>query len=205
MLRSAASSFDKGGVDAADEALNIAARLRVLLHDGVGQAALKLAGYRDTMKFVTTIDYTPPPGPLMGFLNFVLDPLQRQGPPISYRAPLNAHLVGMSAGAQARRIRESPDFETWWTMPIIRDQSGPEFTRRDIVLTVANQDGGAHVDPTLDEAYMKLSRSIGYAMTISLDGGPQLGGGDPVPTVLRQIAWEFEASLVRFAPVLARD
>ena len=44
----------------------------------------------------------------------------------------------------------------WWTNPVMRDFEGRFFSRADLVLSVANQDGGAHVDPILDPPYHAL-------------------------------------------------
>jgi hypothetical protein len=40
-------------------------------------------------------------------------------------------------------------FPHWWNEVIFVDGARAELTRRDLVLAVANQDGGAHVVPTL--------------------------------------------------------
>lgn len=50
------------------------------------------------------------------------------------------------------------DFDTWWGGTIFKDTKGNILTRRDLVLSLANKDGGAHVDPSLDEVYAKISR-----------------------------------------------
>ena len=54
-------------------------------------------------------------------------------------------------------------FNDWWN-EIIFDDKKNKFTRRDIVTYVANQDGGAHVDPELDESYATLTKmnSLGW-------------------------------------------
>ena len=94
--------------------------------------------------------------------------------------------------------RRSPirvPFERWWTRPVIVDDQQREMSRRDIVLTMANQDGGAHVDPELDSTYACLQRqnSIGWNF---IGGAPQ---GGPVLGVelasVRQISWELLETL----------
>lgn len=89
-------------------------------------------------------------------------------------------------------LRSLP-FAEWWEEPVIKLHTGELFSRRDLVLLVANQDGGAHVDPEIDEKYDKLTKSgAGWA---------SVGMGDPIPIVelekvsMRQIAWEVLASL----------
>lgn len=85
-------------------------------------------------------------------------------------------------------------FSDWWTQIVIVDTNGHQFSRREIVLNVANTDGGAHVDPTLDEAYMQLSRhnSLGWQAVsgdiIRAYPGPELA-------CIRQIAFELVESL----------
>jgi hypothetical protein len=55
-------------------------------------------------------------------------------------------------------------FVDWWNTPVLKDQQGRKFCRRELIQNVANTDGGAHVDPQLEEAYMDLSRnnSLGW-------------------------------------------
>lgn len=54
-------------------------------------------------------------------------------------------------------------FEDWWN-EIIFDDKQYVYTRKDIVLFVANQDGGAHVDPEIEEKFAKLKykNSLGW-------------------------------------------
>lgn len=63
--------------------------------------------------------------------------------------------TNLGAGDQMRKVH----FEQWWTGPVLKDGKNHEFSRKEIVLSVADQDGGAHVDPTLNEAYHDFSRS----------------------------------------------
>jgi hypothetical protein len=55
-------------------------------------------------------------------------------------------------------------FDKWWNNVIICDQYKNTFSRKDIVLSLANQDGGAHVDEEIDSEYYKLARenSVGW-------------------------------------------
>ena len=51
----------------------------------------------------------------------------------------------------------------WLYEPILRDVRRKEFSRLDFIKFVANQDGGAHVDPEIDEDYaqIKFGESVG--------------------------------------------
>ena len=85
-------------------------------------------------------------------------------------------------------------FQPWWTQPVFRDKTRRTFTRRDIILSVADQDGGAHVDPVLEEGYHQLSRDNYLAWTIGDPNGKR-PAGNPVPAAVRQITYETLKSL----------
>ena len=73
--------------------------------------------------------------------------------------------------------------------PVLRDDRRHLFTRWDFIAVVANQNGGAHIDPEIDEPYHRLvnDKSIGMVHV-----GPD--GESPVEHVekvyVRHIAWE---------------
>jgi hypothetical protein len=48
------------------------------------------------------------------------------------------------------------DFDTWWNSVIFDDSNGLRLSRKDLILTLANKDGGAHVDVNLTEKYSKF-------------------------------------------------
>jgi hypothetical protein len=63
-----------------------------------------------------------------------------------------------------------------------------------MILSVANQDGGAHVDPALDEAYHRLVNEFTWGLVrVNPDGSQDIGGVERV--FLRQMAWEVLESL----------
>lgn len=80
-------------------------------------------------------------------------------------------------------------FERWWNSAVVKDAQGRFFRRRELVSNVADTDGGAHVDPELDEAYMDLSRnnSLGWVM---VRGDLESAFPDPTMPCIRQIAHE---------------
>ena len=53
-------------------------------------------------------------------------------------------------------------FDEWWKQQVVMSMGGiaPQktFSRRDLVLFLANQDGGAHVDPNIDSEYYSITR-----------------------------------------------
>lgn len=82
-------------------------------------------------------------------------------------------------------------FDDWWN-EIIFDDYKNRFTRRDIVLFIANQDGGAHVDPELKESYAMLTKmnSLGWS-----DSNEEAPANNPAYQAVRAIANELIISL----------
>ena len=83
-------------------------------------------------------------------------------------------------------------FNNWWNLDIIiSDQKKNLFTRSEIILNLANTDGGAHVDPELKESYFDISRSnsIGWKVhnrSTKVDKSIN----NPIPPSIRQISYE---------------
>lgn len=94
-------------------------------------------------------------------------------------------------------------FPDWWDDPVIKDKSGSMFSRKDLVLNVADTDGGAHVDPELDEAYMALSRNNSLGWTFSDGDVEEALKGRPELASMRQIAHEVLSTINRFVPDFA--
>jgi hypothetical protein len=55
------------------------------------------------------------------------------------------------------RIWHTP-FSEWWNQPVIKDNEKYTMSRLDLVCSVADSDGGAHVDPELGFVYHRISR-----------------------------------------------
>lgn len=89
-------------------------------------------------------------------------------------------------------------FDDWWNQAVLKGKNGTRRSRKDLVLDVCNQDGGAHVDPGVKESHWHVSRgnalgwlSLPEGATVE-DGEPL---GNPVPASVRQIAHEFVISV----------
>ena len=74
-------------------------------------------------------------------------------------------------------------------MPHPASHNPVDLSREQLVLTVANQDGGAHVDPALEPTYFALTREslVGEG---AIGGKPVKWESNPVPHAIRQIAYE---------------
>ena len=185
-IRKSALAFDDG--DHA-EAQRIALALRVLLHEkGMSRSLLLQLGLRDVLLFHDTSGFQPegdPAFPGLGFGGLVWMALGRSP---RFYAPLG----------RAGTVSKLP-FSAWWEAATLRVPHpetgvGYDFSRKRLVLTMTEQDGGAHVDQALDEPYYALTRE-------SLMGEVAIGGklvssdSDPVPHAIRQIAHEVLSTL----------
>ena len=171
-LESSAASFD-GGFEG--EAKRLAVTLRVLLHDTKqSHSLLGQLARRSEHFFDTALEFNPADLASHGGLVFVA-----VGPP-------RTRYVAMLDEVPASRL--SP-FDQWWAAPVFVDQARRILTRKDLVLTAANQDGGAHIDPGLDETYDKLSRenALGW---VAVENGVARPMDGPERAAIRQIAHE---------------
>jgi hypothetical protein len=106
---------------------------------------------------------------------------QLDGLEIRYVAPLDQ--------PSHDRILKST-FLDWWNKVVYIDMNRENFTRRDLVLAVTNKDGGAHVDPELDQKYVDFSRNNSLGWVLSKSGVEHAPLTGPVYPSIRQIAHE---------------
>lgn len=87
------------------------------------------------------------------------------------------------------------EFKDWWETSFIETLSGREFSRKDIVMTMANQDGGGHVDPEIDAEFSDFCQdSHGLALGTNYDDMEPIEA-NIVHATIRQIAFEVMATL----------
>jgi hypothetical protein len=175
-IRSSADAFD-GGNDG--EAKRLATSLRVLFHDTSASKSLlgqlgRLGGSFLSTSFPLNEKNLLPHGGLV--------------------------VMGVGGGSYLAMLDDVPfknwlRFPDWWNEPVFVDDKRERLSRRQLVLAVANQDGGAHVDPSLNETYARLSRhnSLGWVTT---DGTTTMPLRKPERAAIRQIAHESLATLV---------
>lgn len=102
-------------------------------------------------------------------------------------------------------------FNEWWRGEVIVTAGGEVFTRKQVILTAANKEGGTHVDPKLPDSYREVTRGGGMGFrvegtSISADVAGSLGDPDldPVPATIRQIAHEVLRSVQQIHPELVK-
>lgn len=186
LLRHSCQAFDSG-LEAV--AKHISLSLRVLLHNhGQSRALLDQLGLRSG-RYLTS---APPLNPrnLATECNLVVVQASSSGA---------RYLPAITMGGGPFPLQAIP-FVSWWNNPILKDNRGRTFSRRELVLNVADTDGGAHVDPELEEAYLAISRenSLGWffgngSITSAVEGRPELA-------CMRQIAHEVLSTVHQFMP-----
>ena len=121
--------------------------------------------------------------------------IEMKGPTIRFVPP--------PEGTPARSTWLIP-FEHWWKKEVITIPGQFAFSRCDLIRLMANQDGGAHVDPSIDERYYRLTRENAMGCIANVNGAPA-----PVKDVaaasVRQIAQEVLVSLVTPYRVIPAD
>lgn len=147
-IENSQQSFGKGFHE---EAQRLATTMRILLHNKKSSHSLLKQLNKDNMNFVST---TP---------RFI--PVNM----ISYTGFLNMRMSGDKASYELNDIVDEIGnlkllkFDDWWNELIIYDKK-QLFSRKDIILTVANKDGGAHIDSKLNKEYADLIKknSLGW-------------------------------------------
>ena len=196
-IRSSASAVDAG---VAAEAKRIATAVRVLVHDTkTSQSLLGQLHLKSPMRFLDTADVYDPRN-LASTFGLISMPLTT-GPD----------------GATLRyvpRLGEGPPsttrpFDQWWTRDMMRAKPGivgaRPLSRRHLVLTLENNDGGAHIDPDHDPDYVILAmeNGLGWMTTPVEIGQPPVN--EPHSPSLRQIAFELEQTFAVELPRLLPD
>lgn len=182
-------SFDSGF---SGEAKRIAATMRVLLHDTKqSKSLLGQLGAKNIYYYNTASEYSPTN--LLAHLGLVG---VVSSPESTKYFPMLDDIPGYD-----RNIWVT--FDTWWEKEIVlSDSKQNKFTRKQLVLLGSNKDGGAHIDPELDDIYAQLSRgnSVGF-MSIDHVGQSQ-PLADPHLFSIRQMGHELIRTLENKFPEL---
>ena len=173
-LKASSREYDNG-IDW--EAKRLSAGLRIILHDTASSISLLKQLQRKGILFLNT----NPKGnffegrPITGFVKLGSD--GKAYPSLDSAIPGSFHRWST--------------FDEWWDEIVLPD---PKYnhSRKDIVLGIANKDGGAHIDPELTEKYRLLSRE--GSLGVKLNGVPLK---NPHYAVVRQIAHEVLRSLIK--------
>lgn len=201
LLKLSCEQFDKGNVVAA---VQIATQLRVLVHDTAqSHSLLQQLGIKDSLQYTdSSIKHRG-----ISFLH--LENMSNQVISVSDSIYAGLLIRKMANGDREHfptldfaplletNLRDSAhvDFETWYTGQMMFECLGLKMTRRDIICTLANKEGGAHVDLRYSDAYKYFKEPT--MLDITINGRQACFRQNPVYVSVRQIAWEVMESLKR--------
>lgn len=174
-IEASSGAFDEG-FDS--EAKRLAVSIRILVHDtSASKSLLGQLGKKSGQFFDSSIPFEADNKLSHGGLIY-----------LNLSVGDGAKYVAMLDDVPSPMIKWAA-FDQWWTMPVLVDKDRRFMSRKDVVLAAANQDGGAHVDPRLDEAYAAISRdnSLGW---VSSDGNQSVPMQGAEKATIRQIAHE---------------
>jgi hypothetical protein len=185
-IRRSCEAYDQG---AEEEALRIATHLRVIFHQTNSSTSLitYLSFGHKRMLSSSRGD--------TDWKDYLSHEINLNSPnPIRMRAILGDKFHELS-------------IEDWWERETVFVHAGTNHSRRKIVLSAANKDGGAHVDSELEEYYEFLCAGeylIGITGNLEYNGPPPFPQGAKIyPTnahfaLIRQFAHETLASVDYF-------
>ena len=186
-LKDSSAAFDQGK---RGEAKRLAVTIRVLVHDtDTSHSLLGQLGRKDKILYYSSPN---PYGPsnVMTENRLVMQRATFAPIPAGGGVEFMAFLDNFPPVFPWRRL----GFSDWWSESVIRDVNKVTTGRRQLVLGVADKDGGAHVDPALDARYALLSRGNPMGIVFH-DGVDQSEPKDMHLASVRQVAHELEKTL----------
>jgi len=178
--------LDVANYDAGKEivAKSIATKLRVLVHDTekshslLGQLSKRGILFHDTANEMDLRSV----GTYSGLININLS---------TDGAKYKPFLDNLPQGSSQQIA-----FDDWWNAVVFLDKDRNSFSRKELVLALANQDGGAHVARELGEKYTNLSRQNSLNWHAGTRDGSWAPLANPHYAAIRQIAHEVLKSLI---------
>ena len=195
LLKLNCKQFDEGSVVSA---VQIATQLRVLVHDTNNSTSLLAqTGQKDTLQYldssikhrggisfwhienvsnqvITVNEYI-----YAGLLKKKMtDGLHGKTPTLNFEPLLEAN----------NHSQQLVDFDTWYKGQTMFEYGQLKMTRKDIICTLANKEGGAHVDMNYSDDYKYFKEPT--MLDININGMIARFNQNPVYVSVRQIAWE---------------
>ncbi len=161
------------------EALRIAVSLRVMFHDtNQSISLLKHLGVKDSVKLISTL--SPEVHENQGTEQLLIHI------PIMLTSKGVSPPLGKLGNSRLLKVRD------WWEEIIMLQKEA--FSRRDIILSAANQDGGAHVDANPNKKTRELKQGVGIFSTSQEGVEKSIALTDHHLPLLRQIGYEVLSS-----------
>lgn len=186
-LKRSSQAYDEG---CTSEAKRLTLPLRILLHDTHNSPSLLTLLKRNEILFYdTSLDYDPNNlEPTRGSIMTKITITKTGQNSAEFSPPLDD-------GPPTRHRKGKISFEKWWNKIVFVDIKGNKLTRKNLVLAVANKDGGAHVDHELDKGYADMTRFGSLGSVFVQDGNKRHFATHPELAGVRQISHEVLKSL----------
>lgn len=87
-------------------------------------------------------------------------------------------------------------FQDWWEQPVITYNTNHNYyTRKDVILYLADKEGGAHFDEKIEEDYYKITRENAQNWEVGIGNQVYAIGNDCFEKTVISIAYEVLTSL----------
>ncbi|ATX88164.1 hypothetical protein [Klebsiella aerogenes] len=173
-LKRSCEAYDSG---ATDEAIRMATIIRVLVHNTKASTSLLKHLNATTINLLSTTEDVSP----NAVMYFGLGTMQLGNSGCKYFASLDFC-----------PIKKLVPVSRWWNQIVFVLEPQTQLTRKKIVLSAANQDGGAHVDAKLSKEYEALSTegAIGHFVYTQQEKSVQQPITEAHFVAIRQMAYE---------------
>ncbi len=156
-LESSCEGYDAGRKD---EAIRIATVLRILFHQTSRSTSLLTHLQAPYVKLLSTCERIPPGRTFWPNLTVIkISPVIR--------------MAEFSPKLDTARTKTFVSFGKWWRYEKVYLIGNLDLNRRELVLSAAHTDGGAHVAHALDPQYEDLLNGAGAKMTLNLPEGDE--------------------------------
>jgi hypothetical protein len=177
LIKNSANLFDNG---CEIEAINLATRIRVIVHNTKNATSLLSQLNKSNILFYDVANEYLPENLLTQSPLLIM---KMGDDKVEFIPPLD--------NFPDRRVYKKRSFNNWWSrVYIFKDKNGTLFTRENIVREVTDKDGGAHIDPALNTTYADISRFNSLAFKYINKDGEESQLPSPIPAAIRQIAHE---------------
>ncbi len=187
-LKTSCELYDKGKVA---EAQRISSAVYIMLHDGHKRTSSILSQLRlkGSMSFVSFVPNSTPSIEE----DFAIDAM-----------PLVIFQMSQDGGRYRPRLNDGPptgfkllSFDEWWEEKVLYSSGlNTPLTRRELILTVRDQDGGGHFDGKIkNEAYVFI-KGPEFGWKITTTAGEMVPEVDACLATIRHIAFELQHSIL---------
>ncbi len=201
-LKTAGGQFDEGKFV---EAAAMAAHIRALIpHAETSHALINQLGLESELTWVDTAGVTHPKAmssaACLTLMKIASGPHSHGEyiPKLDLYPPVP---IRTRDGGRINRGSRIP-FDHWWMNPVLRDPNGVHYSRKQLVLALANDEGGTHVDPEMKAAHRAVADSNWFGWVVS-DGTDLASAAmesvafekNPLMASVRQIGFEVVQSI----------